>query len=165
MGRKLTHRQKVLATVGGAALIFAAAVFSYVLLDLRGGVSADRGSIISSLTAQEEIDQAFSEPQGKNNTPLSEELSQTANSQSSDGLTTGSELSPSLAEVEKPFYQDLRYILLITDAIIVTLLLLTLIMRLTSKFFSQPALQQPVEVKPKETGPVTVDQLDVDIPV
>lgn len=66
--------------------------------------------------------------------------------------------------VKRPFYQDTRYLLLIADGLIISALILTLVVRLITKLFSQSTL------KPSATGrpagaPVTVDQLDVDIPV
>lgn len=69
---------------------------------------------------------------------------------------------------------DFRYLLLIIDGVIVAILLGVLVIRLLLKVLSQAdAPAAPVQIgastpqpaPAKGTGPVTVDQLDVDIPL
>lgn len=65
----------------------------------------------------------------------------------------------------KPFYTDLRYILVMANGLVVFVLIVVLIIRLILKLFTQPGMQEPIDLTKKPGGPVTVDQLDMDIPL
>ena len=76
------------------------------------------------------------------------------------GATTTQDNTPS-----KPFFSDLRYLLLIGNGLILFTLLIVLVIRVITKLFAQPGMQQPIELAKKADGPITVDQLDIDIPL
>lgn len=79
-------------------------------------------------------------------------------------IPTTNSTEPTSAKT-KPFYTDLRYLLLIFNGVILFSLAVTLIVRVASKLFTQPGMQQPIDLSHKPTEPITVDQLDVDIPL
>ena len=76
-----------------------------------------------------------------------------------------SQLLSTTEEPKKPFYQDIRYIILLVDTVIVVALVMTLIIRLTSNLFSTSAPDPILTKNQKDQGAVTIDQLDVDIPL
>ncbi len=65
----------------------------------------------------------------------------------------------------KPFYTDWRYMLVIANGIILFILIVVLTIRLILRLFTQPGMQEPIDFTKQSTGPVTADQLDIDIPL
>jgi hypothetical protein len=77
-------------------------------------------------------------------------------------------------EAAKPFYEDMRYIILILDGVLVIGMIFALIGRLLgSAIKAQTPYESRVveEKKPvatakaKQAGPVTLDQLNIDLPL
>lgn len=63
----------------------------------------------------------------------------------------------------KPFYQDGRYLLLITDAVLVLGLSFTLTVRLLSRFLATTNSNTPSTTN--SSGIATIDDLNMDIPL
>lgn len=65
----------------------------------------------------------------------------------------------------KPFYQDIRYIILMADAVLVLGLLMTLTFRLINRLIpSSTVILTDIKSK-KRDHPPTVDELNMDIPL
>lgn len=80
-------------------------------------------------------------------------------------VTTQLTTTATPTDLNKPFYQDMRYLVLIVDGIIVISLIIALTLRLVSRAVesAQPAGSGSTPATPNEHP--TVDQLNVDIPL
>ncbi len=90
-------------------------------------------------------------------------IEENQDSQSEPQLSTISSNSPLATTpiAASPAISNIHWIILAIDGAIAAGLFIALVLRIITKIFSQPGMAQ----EPNKNGPVTVDQLNVDIPV
>lgn len=146
--------------VGLAGLLVAASISSSRITK----VAAQEGSETNTDAGASSLDA----PVSTNDAPGTNSATSSDLSPASTDTSTSiaSETSVLAATRQDSANNQIHWIILGIDGFLLLALILALAIRLLSKLFSQPAMQQPIAFNGQQSQqPVTIDQLDVDIPL